>query len=315
MKTRQAFLDKAFSLNIQEIDIAPAHGQILVKITSSGLCNWELNHYKGLLGSCPQTLGHEWCGVVVQGGYGFAEGDRVTGFVDGDNMAAFADYLVVSANRCCKIAEQVKQKHILGEPIKCITTVVRAARPEAGDVGVIMGCGPMGLWCIQAIHGNLMQQLIAIDIDDSKLDLAKKYGATHTINSLKEDAVEVVAALTGERMADFVIEGTGAAAPLAVAAQCLKSGRGKLVLMSSHGTGIQFDFRTLIDKGAQILLPHPPYSADEDEDMVRAVELINKGVFDIDGLVTHSFALQDINSAFKALYEKPIGYLKGVVVP
>lgn len=56
-------------------------------------------------------------------------------------------------------------------------------RPQAADYGVVLGCGPMGMWCIQALAGNYLAGLIAIDVDDAKLEMAKGFGATATINS------------------------------------------------------------------------------------------------------------------------------------
>ena len=64
MKTKRAILVKPGMFEISEIEIFPRPEELLVKIASCGLCNYELNHWRGLLGTCPQTLGHEWGGTV-----------------------------------------------------------------------------------------------------------------------------------------------------------------------------------------------------------------------------------------------------------
>lgn len=87
MKTKRAFLIAPGKFELREVDINPDPGQILVKVAACGVCNWEMNHWKGLLGECPQTLGHEWGGTVAALGEGITDiavGDGVTGFaVDG----------------------------------------------------------------------------------------------------------------------------------------------------------------------------------------------------------------------------------------
>ncbi|MFZ1719510.1 MAG: zinc-binding dehydrogenase, partial [Gemmiger qucibialis] len=193
----------------------------------------------------------------------------------------------------------------------------RATAPQAADYGVVLGCGPMGMWCIQALAGNYLAGLIAIDVDDAKLEMAKGFGATATINSKNENVVERIREITGGHMADFVIEGTGIPALLNAAQDYLKVGRdSRLVLMSSHHDVCkEFDFRKAIDRGLKILVAHPPMSESEPEDFRRAVVYINNGTFQNKPLITHEFKLSEIQTAFETLEHKPAGFMKGIVVP
>lgn len=148
---------------------------------------------------------------------------------------------------CIKLPDNIDIKYALGEPLKCIITVLRAARPEVGDYGIVVGCGFMGLLCIQALKGNTLSELIAIDIDKKKLDMALEFGATKIINARKENVVEKIQDITKGHMADFVIEGTGNPNVLNICQRYLKTGRGRLILMSSHETECdKFDFREAI---------------------------------------------------------------------
>lgn len=315
MKSRVAFLEKPGILGIHELEVEPAPDQMLVKVSVCGLCNWELNHFHGLYGECPQPLGHEWAGIVVKVGEKikrFAAGDAVTGY----GNSGFADYMTVYEHDCFKLSDGVKAEDALGEPLKCIVTVLRAAAPEAGDYGVVLGCGPMGLWCIQALKGRLLGKLIAVDISAEKLSLAQKYGASHVINPKEEDAEKKITALTDGHMADFVIEGTGIPDLLNTSLKYVKNSRGRVILMSSHEKPArEFDFRRAIEKGTEIRVAHPLYSLNQHEDMRRAVNLLNNGVFNMDEIVTHKFKLEDIQAAFETLNMKPEGYIKGVVIP
>lgn len=318
MKIKRAFLIKPGRFELQEVDITLQPDELLVKVETCGLCNWELNHWKGLIGQCPLSLGHEWAGIVEETGKSvdkFKPGDRITALPN--DLSGFSEYTTASSSNCFKLDRGVNIKYALGEPLKCIVTVLRSVAPEAGDNGLILGCGPMGLWCIQALSGNLLSSLIAVDIDDKKLEFAKKFGATHTINPFKVNAIEEIGKITKGLMADFVIEGTGNVSLLNDAMSYLKvSGRGRLILMSSHESSSRdVDFREAIKKSIEIKVPHPGYSMNQFEDMRRAVSYINKGIFKMDDLISHKFSLGEIQKAFETLENKPKDYIKGIVIP
>ena len=317
MKAKRAVLVQPKKFEIQEVEVSPKPDQVLVKVAACGLCNSDLNNWKGIWGTFPQTLGHEWAGTVVETGAAVKElktGDRITGYTDG--MVGYSEYITASECNCFKLESHVNLKYALSEPLKCCITVLRGTAPEAGDYGVIQGCGPMGLWCIQALAGGLLSSLIAIDIDDSKLELAKKYGATHVINPKKADIKQQIESITEGHMADFVIEGTGVAALLAPAQSFLKKGRGKLVLMSAHSESCkEFDFRVAVERSLQIIVPHPAYTTSKADDFRRAVAYLNTGKIDVKELVSHEFKLDDIQTAFETMESKPAGYLKGIIVP
>ncbi len=320
MKFKRAMLAEPGRFEIYEIEENCGPDNVMVKIESCGLCNWEQNFWKGHLNfyGYPHKLGHEFAGTIVEIGENvkeFAIGDNVTCFCKG--MGGFGEYVSIPATGARKLADGIDPKYGFSEPEKCVMTVLRTTAPEAGDYGIVQGCGPMGLWAIMGFAGNYLGALIAVDIDDDKLALAKKYGATHIINSRTEDAVARVREITKGHMADFLIEGTGIPALLNAGQDMLKNtGRAKLVLMSSHEEICkEFDFRKAIDRGLDLLIAHPPRSYDQQDDFRRAVDFINNGTFKVKELVTHEFKLSDINKAFEALENKPKGYLKGIVVP
>jgi len=315
IKTRQAWLEEPGRFKIREIEISPEPDEVLMKVAYCGLCNWELNHWKGLIGPYPQPVGHETCGTVYAVGSKvpeglFKPGDKVTSFA----LAGFADYAKANYKACVRIANNVPLDNAIGEPLSCAVNTMRGVAPEVGDFGVIVGCGPMGLWCIQALSGNQLSALIAVDISDEKLELAKKYGATHTVNPKSQDVTEFLKKLTNGHMADFVIEGTGIPKLLNSCVPYLRVGRGRLAMMSSHEEGnVTFDWRPAMAKGCQILVTHPPYAIDMNDHMRRVGALINRGTFNVKSLITHRFPLEQIETAFKTLEHKPKDYIKGVV--
>lgn len=312
MLGKRAYLVKERKFEIVNEDITPKKGQVLVKVELCGLCNWELNFWKGTgdyYTNYPKVIGHEWVGTVVELGEDVSDfkiGDKVT-VLPGDEFEGFAEYTAVNENECFKLSDDAVFINSMGEPLKCIATVISAAMPQFGDYGVVIGCGAMGLWCTQALAGNFLAGVIAIDVDDKKLELAKKFGATNTINSKTENATERVKEITGGHMADFVIEGTGIESVLSTGVEYLRNA-GRLVVMSSYEKACkEFDFRPALARGIEIRSAHPTRSANPREDMRRATSLINKKVFRNDEIITHKFKLDEINKAFETLENKPAG--------
>jgi len=313
LKSKVAYLVKPRQFEIREEDLKIGRDQILIKMATCALCNYELNHWEGLLGNLPMQLGHEGAGTVVEVGEDvlrFEVGDKVTG-----PTGEFSEYNIGndSDERLNLLTDNIDPKFGFSEPLKCVTTVLRSTVPEAGDFGVVVGCGPMGIWCIQGLCGNLLSGLIAVDVRDENLEMAKKYGATHTINSSAEDAEARIKEITSGHMADFVIEGTGIPNVVEQCMNYLRSKTGRLVVMSSFKKSADsFDLRLACRKGLRMICAHGSDSVNDD--WRRSAQLINNGTFQSQELVTHTFRLEDINTAFEMLENKPKGYLKGMII-
>ncbi|MBC7960567.1 MAG: zinc-binding dehydrogenase [Vallitaleaceae bacterium] len=164
--------------------------------------------------------------------------------------------------------------------------------------------------------GNLLSAIIAVDIDDDKLELAKKFGAHYTINPKYENVEEKIREITDKNMVDFAIEGSGNPSVVNNALTCLKSRKGRLILMSSYESeAAPFNLKMAMEKSVEVIFPHPGYCDNQAYDMRRAVTALNNEVFKNEEIVSHVFSLNDIQKAFEALENKPVGYLKGIVIP
>ncbi len=303
------------TLELQEFDLPLEEDRIVVDVAAWGICNSEIGDWKGLAASYPRTIGHEWAGTAVHVGAattGIREGDLVTGL----GGVGLADFISVKDSDCYRLSPRIDPIHAMCEPLKCVVTVVRAAAPEAGDVAVVVGCGPMGLWCIQLLAGNLLSALIAVDPDTRRLELARRYGATHALDPRSTDVEAEVRRISAGHMADFVIEGTGRTDVLGQSLTFLKKSRGRLTLMSMYkepGSGI--DFRKIMEKAVEVRGVFPNYSTDEPDDMRRAIALLERGVLDIRGLVTHRYSLEDSEAGYRACEQQSDGYVKGIIIP
>ena len=317
MITKAAILAEPGRFEIGEREITLMPEEVLVKVEVCGLCNWELNHFKGQIGQTPMGLGHEWAGIVEETGEKvnkLKKGDKVA--VLPDRLEGFSQYAAVNEERCFLLNDDIDVKKSFLEPLKCIVTVLKSAAPKVGDYGVIVGCGPMGLWCIQALKGNLLSGLIAVDVDDKKLEMARQMGATAVINSRMEDAPQRICELTDGHMADFVIEGTGLPQLMETCADYIRKGPARLCIMSYYEQNMkEMNFRKFLDKGTTIFAAHPNSESDALDAARRATTLINNHVFVQDDLITHTYRLEEIQQAFENLAHKPAGYIKGVVYP
>lgn len=312
MKRTLAVLTQPRRFELVEDDVHIGDNQVLVKVEACGLCSWELYHFHGKFGS-PLTLGHEPSGVVADLGKnveGFQIGDRVTGFF----KPGFATYAAASPSSIIKIPEGVKTEHALGEPLACVSNIVRAANPEFGDYVLFFGCGFMNLLALSALVGRRPAELIAVDVLDSKLKIAEDIGATVTLNPKEVDLVAEVKRITRNRGVDIVLEATGKPGIVDSASELLRTGRGKLLLVSSHSHSEKVNME-LWQRGTIILNPHPPYSLDLMDDLRRGIEGLARGVFPMERLITHRFRLNDIQRAFETYSKKPEDYVKGVVIP
>lgn len=322
MRTKYAVLTAPWHVELREKDVQIGDDEVLIKVACCGLCNWEIGFFKGTLnaepfGGYPMTLGHEYCGTVVETGKAVTTlkvGDKVSPMPTG--LGAFAEYYAAPAYACLKLDDGADMENGISEPLRGIVVTVKAAKPEAGDYGVVLGCGPMGLWCTQLLAGNLLAGLIVVDRNDAKLKLAEKYGATHCINPEKTDAFEEIRRITNGRMADFVIEGTGNPKMLYEAARYAKDGRGRIAVMSYYSSPVKdLDYSIFSDKGLILTNPHNRYSEDLLEDTRRAVELLNRGSFKVKELITHRYRLEDIQTAMEEFARREKPFMKAIVVP
>lgn len=299
---------------VEEEEINITDNQVLIDVCACGICMYEKYHYEGKLGEFPQKIGHEASGIIVETGNnvdGFKKGDRVTGFIN----PAFSTYAVAEQKNIIRVPDNVLLEYALGEPVACSVNVMRAANPEFGDNVAVIGCGFMGLLVISGLSKIVSIPIIAIDVENNRLETAKHCGAGILINSKLENAEEKIKDVTHNRMLDIAIEFAGIPATLETAARNLKPGRSKLVLAGYHGTPSTYDLSTFA-KGIVVINAHPGYSLNNYEDLRRGVSALADGIFPMEKLITHRFELSEIQKGLDIAYSKKNEkYIKGIVCP
>lgn len=234
---KAAVLVKPQNFEVQTVDLPPLKpSQMLVKVKACGLCHSESGMYLGkgtMWGGAPLTypmrIGHEPAGVVEEAGKDVEEfkvGDRVTGM---GFTPSFAEYATVDfgvkgrSHTIVKIPDNVPLEYALGEPLKCCATIARYSQVKFGDYVFVLGCGFMGLLVIANLASKGLGELIACDLIDSRLKLAKELGATVTLNSKEVDIVKEVASLTDGKMCDVAIEGIGRPIGVSLTSKVIKN--------------------------------------------------------------------------------------------
>ena len=318
-------------LEITEIDIpALDYGQVLVRVLCTGICGSQLGEIAGVKGPdrfLPHLLGHEACGEVQECGAGVktvSPGQRVVlhwrpgagvqseppvynssslGKVNGGWLTTFNELAVVSENRMTPVEPDFDPE--IASLMGCAVTtglgvINRDARVCIGESVVVWGAGGIGLSIIQGAALASASPIIAIDLYEEKLALAKTLGATHCINANNEDVSIAVRNIAGTEGADVVIDNTGDTNVIASAYQLTHS-TGRTVLVGVPQQGNEASFYTLpLHFGKQIVGSHGG-QATPDRDIPRYVRLFQDGKLALRPLLTHRFGLLEINDALDAM--------------
>jgi len=304
-------------------------GQVLVKIKYSGICGSQLGEIAAVKGPdryLPHLLGHEASGEVVEVGGGVktvATGDHVVlHWKTGDGIESappvytwqgkplnagfvttFNEYAIVAENRVTTIGKDFDPRvaPLFGCAVLTGLGVVNNnAKVTIGESVVVFGAGGVGLNVIQGAAMSSAYPIIAVDLLDNKLEMAAKFGATHFINSSKQDVVEEVQKILGTTGADVVIENTGNTGVIAQAYD-LTSNKGRLTLVGVPKAGDKTSLYTLPLYFGKSMSGSWGGEAKPEIDIPRFERLYQAGRLNLDDLLTDEFAFDDINDALDAM--------------
>ena len=301
-------------VEMREVGIPqPGPDEILVEIKACGLCKVDIRAFQGeARKEYPFLAGHEGAGIVSEVGKGvegFSPGDKVT-LLGGGHFAKFA---LVRTAQVAKIPQEVNDfEHWISEPVACATNGMLHSEIVPGDRIVIIGTGFMGLLLVQGLAHSPFGELIALDIDDSRLRLAAEFGAEEILNPASAEDHSRIEELK-EREADLVIDASGAAEALDLATQ-LVCRAGRLVLFGWHYGMRSVDAKLWHTKGLRVANPSPAINPRFSDIFKRAVRLMRRRVFDLRPLITHALPPERAQELFEIAAEKKDGYIKGVLI-
>ncbi|OPY06157.1 MAG: S-(hydroxymethyl)glutathione dehydrogenase [Syntrophorhabdus sp. PtaB.Bin184] len=315
-------------LEVAEIDMPEklSFGQVLVKIHFSGICGAQLNEISAAKGPdkfLPHLLGHEGSGTVLETGEGVTtvkEGDTVVlhwrqsdGIqsntptyswngkkVNAGWVTTFNNYAVISENRLTKIPDDfdLRIAPLFGCAVTTAMGVINNdAHVKVGQSVVVFGVGGVGLNVVQSAGMVSAYPIIAVDIRDNKLDMAKRFGATYCFNSTTtKDLAGEIRKIVGNAGADVVIDTTGNARVIEQAYD-LTHPDGKTILVGVPRKGDNINIYSLPLHFKKVLTGSHGGGVDPHIDIPRYIRLVDTGKMKLDGIITHEFSLDDINQA------------------
>jgi 2-desacetyl-2-hydroxyethyl bacteriochlorophyllide A dehydrogenase len=295
-------------------------GEVLVRVKACGICGSDLHMYKhGLfldlgrpMGS-GRVMGHEWSGEVaeINGEVPTLKvGSRISSALGGAN----AEYLRVPASAVpflFRIPEGVSyEEAATTEPLANSVHSVGLASPSSGQTVVVLGLGIVGLGAIQVLKAWHSVRIIAVDISEKRLAMAKQLGADHTFNARREDPVQKILEVVGSTRIRFLDEPVGnvdaaidwagvsmenmGTPTLEQALQVVRQD-GVVVLGAVSEKPFQMDFNRIMLKGIR-LFGSWGWAREE---FAKALELIGSGKINRKSLVTHQFPLEKAKEAYE----------------
>ncbi|MFZ3415054.1 S-(hydroxymethyl)mycothiol dehydrogenase [Arthrobacter sp. 3Tela_A] len=229
-------------------------------------------------------------------------------------IGAFAEKTLVAAGQCTKVDDDVDPAAVglLGCGVMAgIGAAINTGEVKRGESVAVIGCGGVGIAAIAGAKLAGATTIIAVDIDQAKVDLALANGATHGINSREEDPVEAIRALTGGNGADVVIEAVGRPETYKQAFYARDlAGRVVLVGVPTPDMQIELPLADVFGRGGSL---KSSWYGDclPSRDFPMLVEQYKLGRLDLDAFVSERIGLGDIEEAFTKMHDGKV--LRSVV--
>jgi len=220
------------------------------------------------------------------------------------NVGSFAEQVLVHHSQVAVMDKDVDfaVASLLGcGVITGVGAAINTTSISPGESAVVIGTGGVGLNCIQGAALSGANPLIAVDVNDAKLEAARAFGATHVVNSATQDVAAEVRALTGGRMAEHVLVSVGVGPAIEQGIGLMgKGGETIIVGMPPSGVTTTFD-PSWIAADSQRIIGSKMGSAQVPVDIPQLVGLYRGGRLKLDELVTRRYPLDEINEAVAAV--------------
>ncbi|QKS69762.1 NAD(P)-dependent alcohol dehydrogenase [Paenalkalicoccus suaedae] len=321
-----------------------ADDEVIVEIKAVGLCGSDIHYYEhGRIGSfvveAPIILGHEASGVIVEVGKDVptrAVGERVaiepgipcrkcdycsdgrynlcpnvrflaTPPYDG----AFCEYVAMRADMVYPVPDTMSYAEAaLIEPFSVGLHAIDRADLAMGENIVIMGMGPIGLMTAAAASMRGAGEVIGVDLEGERLELAKRFGVTKTINLAEENLEEAVLKATAGKGADVCIETAGSTKAVQGCLQVVKRG-GKITIVGMPPTDIaELNISDIVGKEVDIngvFRYHHTYP--------KAIKLLEKSTIKLEDMVSATYKLEDTAEAIERAINDKKSTMKLIIEP
>jgi S-(hydroxymethyl)glutathione dehydrogenase/alcohol dehydrogenase len=221
----------------------------------------------------------------------------------GRGMSSFAEYSVVHQSAAVKISPDLRMESaaLIGCAVMTgVGAVLNTARVEPGATVAVFATGGVGLSVVQGAVLSNASKIIAVDLLDNKLDYASTVGATHTINSRKEDALERIREITDGVGVDYAFDAIGDSTVSRMCYDAIRRG-GTAVVVGMAPTGSEISIPCSIAGDEKTVKGCFYGSSRPAVDFPRLVDFCLRGVLQLDRMITRTYSLAEINDAFDAL--------------
>lgn len=341
-------LSKVGDLRVEDVPVPePQAGEVLLKVKAVGVCGSDLPRvmHSGAH-RMPVTIGHEFAGEIAALGEhteGWSIGDKVTvapllpcyrcewcldgyyhlcasyDYFGSRRDGAMAEFVAAPVRNLVRLpADADWEAGAMCDPAATALHALWRTPARVGSHVTLYGMGPIGLFAVQWARLLGAQEIIAIDVLDDKLELAKQLGATHVIHGKREEPVARIEQLTNKRMSEIVIDFAGLQTTQLQAIRSTRR-RGTTVFL-----GISHDDLHLPEKVvAQIMrheiqvtgswnsnsMPFPGKEWDLTVDYFQSGRLLGRP------LVSHRYSLDEAPSVFPKLYQREMSFNKVLFLP
>lgn len=325
---------KEKDVRVEDRDIKElAANEVKVKVAWTGICGSDLHEYlEGPITipvdqpdpltnqQAPLTLGHEFAGVINEVGSAvtqFKEGDRIVvnpllthgnkaseyDVYDGFNFiglgqdGGFATYAVVGENNVYKLPESLSlEEGALVEPTAVAVQALKEGQFQAGQTVAVFGAGPIGLLTVIAAKAEGASKIVVFDLSERRLEMAKKVGATHVVNSSEKDPLTAIKEIEPVGF-DVSFEVAGVEITVNQAIRVTKT-RGTVVIVSIFANPVSIHPMDLTASGVKITSS----AAYEPASFQKTIDLMASGAINPKEIVTNRIALDHIvEEGFEAL--------------
>ena len=313
-------------------EVAAVDGEVLLQVKMVGMCGTDLNTFRGrnAMVTFPRVLGHEVAAVVVEGGGDLPAGTAVTispytscgicpscrrgrfnACQHNETMGvqrdgAMTEYISVPREKLY-VANLSLKELCLVEPLTVGFHAVARGRVTPQDTVAVFGCGAIGLG---AIAGSAFRgaETIAIDMDDAKLEIARKAGAKHGINTAREDLHARLAEITVGQGPDVVIEAIGLPATFRAAVEQVAF-TGRVVYIGYAKEPVSYETRLFVQKeldimGSRNALP---------EDFREVIQMLEAGRFPVEDAISTIVPMEDAARMLGQWSDAPAKFTKILV--
>ncbi|MDA7885199.1 galactitol-1-phosphate 5-dehydrogenase [bacterium] len=342
---RALLLSEYQNLNVVEVE-KPRLGpkDVLVSVKACGICGSDVHGYDGSSGRRipPLVMGHEAAGVVTEIGAEvsrFSIGQRVTfdSMISCGNChlcskgstnlcagrrvlgvscetyrqsGCFAEFVSVPEHIVYEIPDDLSFEHAaLVEPVSVAVHAVSLLEIPSGASAVVVGTGMIGLLVVQALKVAGCDQIVAIDIDPFKLNLAKELGATHCLRATDVDVATEVLAITEGIGVDIAMEVVGKTEPLRTAIDCVRLG-GQVGLVGNLQPNVDLPLQKVVTRELKLV-----GSCGSSGEYPRCIELMASEQIKVSPLISQVTSLDRGPEFFERLYKHEPELLKVVVQP